>query len=73
MTINSFISKLARYSSSLYSRQWEQWEILTIAGIALALILLVIITRLKKKIRTRHIYHYTPVIGVRLAHPKARY
>jgi len=73
MTVDSIISRLAQYSSSLYSRHWEQWEILTIAGIALAMILLVAITRLKKRIKTRHIHHYTPVIGVRLAHPRARH
>lgn len=73
MTINSIISRLARYSSSLYSRHWEQWEILTIAGIALAIILLVTMARLKNRIKTRHIHHYTPVIGVRLAHPRARH
>ena len=73
MTIDSIISRLSQYSSWLYSRHWEQWEILTIAGIALALILLVAIARLKTRVQTRHIHQYTPVIGIRLAHRGARH
>jgi type II secretory pathway component PulF len=73
MTIDSFMSRLTQYFSLLYSRHWERWEIMTIAGVALALILLVAIARRKTRIKTRYIHHYTPVIGSRLAHHGARH
>jgi len=73
MTVDSIIRRLTQYFSWLYSRHWERWEILTIAGIAIALILLVAIARLKMRIKTRHIHRYTPVIGIRLAHRGARH
>ena len=72
MTVDSIISRLTQYSSSLFSRNWERWEILTIAIVALALILLVARARRKTRINTRHIHQYTPTIGIRLAHPGAR-
>jgi len=62
MTVDSIISRLTQYFSSLQSRHWERWELLMIAGIALALILLVVIARLKMRIKARHIHRYTPVI-----------
>jgi len=73
MTIDSIISRLTQYSSLLYSRHWERWEIMTIAGIALALILLVAIARRKTSINARRIQNYTPTIGIRLAHRGARH
>ena len=73
MTIDSIISRLTQYSSWLFSRNWERWEILTIAIVALALILLVGGARRKARIKTRPIQQYTPTIGIRLAHRGARH
>jgi len=73
MTVDSIISRLTQYSSWLFSRNWERWEILTIAIVALALILLVGRTRRKARINKKHIQHYTPIIGSRLAHHGARH
>jgi hypothetical protein len=71
--VNSIISRLTQYSSWLYNRHWERWEILTIAIVALALILLMARARRKAKINARHIQRYTPTIGIRLAHRGARH
>ena len=72
--VNSIISRLTQFSSWLLSRNWERWEILTIAIVALALVLLVgRAARRKTRTRTRHIHQYTPVIGIRLAHRGARH
>jgi len=73
MTVDSIISRLTQYSSWLYSRNWERWEILTIVIVALVLILLVARARRKARINTRHIRQYTPTIGIRLAHRGARH
>ena len=71
--VNSIISRLTQYSSWLFSRDWERWEILTIAIVALVMILLVGRARRKARINTRYIPHYTPTIGIRLAHRGARH
>jgi len=73
MTVDSIISRLTQYSSWLYNRHWERWEILTIAIIVLAVVLFVGAARRKTRINTRHIHQYTPVIGIRLAHRGARH
>ncbi len=77
MTVDSIISRLTQYSSWLYSRNWEGWEILTIAIVALALVLLVARARRKarinKRVKTRYIHQYAPTIGIRLAHRGARH
>jgi len=66
--IDSIISRLTQYSSWLYYRNWERWEILTIACAALVLISLVVKARRKARINARHRPQYAPTIGIRLAH-----
>jgi len=68
MTVDSIISRLTRYSSWLYNRNWERWEIVTIAIIALAVVFYVIAARRKARMQTRHKHQYRPVIGIKLAH-----
>ena len=70
--VNSIISRLTQFSSWLFSRQWERWEIVTIV-VALVLLLLVLRARRKARINTRYIPRYTPTIGIRLAHRGARH
>jgi len=73
MAVDSIISRLTRYSSWLYSRHWEGWEILTIAVVALALILLLARARRKARFNTRRMFPYRPIIGIRLAQGRARH
>ena len=73
MTVDSIISRFNQYSSWLFSRNWERWEILTIAIVALALILLAARARRQTRINRRYIPQYTPTIGIRLAHRGARH
>lgn len=74
MTIDSIISRLNQYSSWLYNRHWERWEILTIVIVALFLLLLVLRAKRKAKINTtRYMSRYTPVIGIRLVQGRARH
>ena len=40
MTIDGIINKLSEFSSWLYHRRWERWELLTIAIVILAIIIL---------------------------------
>jgi len=71
--LDSIISRLTQYSSWMFSRHWQGWEILTIAIVALALILLVARARRKARINRRHTQQYAPIIGIRLAHRGARH
>jgi hypothetical protein len=73
MTVDSIISRLTQYSSLLYNRHWERWEILTIAIVALALILLVARARRRTRINTRYVQRYSPIIGIRLAQGRTRH
>jgi hypothetical protein len=71
--VNSIVSRLTHFSSWLISRGWERWEILTVAIVALFLLLLVLRAWRKARIKTRYIPQYTPIIGIRLAHRGARH
>jgi ABC-type Mn2+/Zn2+ transport system permease subunit len=72
--VDSIISRLTQFSSWLFSRHWERWELLTIAIVALFLLLLVLRARRKAKINTtRYMPRYTPTIGIRLAHRGAKH
>ena len=74
--VNSIISKLSQFSSWLVSRQWEREEILITAIVALFLLLLVLRARRKARTRIRYRPHsYIPrtTIGIRLANPTARH
>ncbi|MCK4816675.1 hypothetical protein KA005_12970 [bacterium] len=74
--VDSFISRLTRFSSWLFSRQWEREEILIIAIVALFLLLIVLRARRKARTRIRYMPpRYAPrtTIGIRLANPTARY
>jgi hypothetical protein len=75
MIASSFVDKLNLYMLWLSERQWAEWEIITIAVIAL-FVLLWIIRRLRKR-AIRNIYdnqflENTPVIGAKLGSSKRR-
>ena len=67
MSVESFINRLTQCFSWLYYRQWERWELLTIA--IMALVLLSLVVRAKRKARTevRQLRERSPIIGIRLA------
>jgi hypothetical protein len=78
MTIQSFVGKLARYFSQflswLYSDyRWGEWELLTIAMVALVPLLL-IVRQLRKgtarKVYADQVRERSPIIGVKLADHK---
>ncbi len=75
--MRSFAEKLIEVVSWLcFEHQWQQWELLVIAGTALLLLLLIL--RLLRKGRTAgaqafELSERSPIIGVRLAdHPRSR-
>ena len=47
MTIDGIINKLSEFSSWLYHRRWERWELLAIAIVVLAIIILKVRAYLK--------------------------
>ena len=71
MTIHSFVDRFAQLFSWLYYRhQWEKWELLTVTGAVLLLLLWVAKKqRNERKARTcaRPIRQSPPIIGVKLA------
>ena len=71
MSVKDLTNKLAQYFSWLYyQRQWAQWELLTIAIMALVLLLLIARRRRKKATKkkpTTRIREHSPIIGIRLA------
>jgi hypothetical protein len=69
MIVSSLIEGFNQFISRLYYRQWAAWEILTIAVVALA-VLLWIISRLHarklRKVYEGHFREDSPIIGVNL-------
>jgi predicted RNase H-like nuclease (RuvC/YqgF family) len=74
MTLHSFVARLTQLFSWLYyQHQWEEWELLAIAGAALVPLLL--IARLQRKERIGRIYTHhgrerSSIIGIKLADGK---
>jgi hypothetical protein len=77
MIVSSFVDRLNQFISWLSERQWAEWEILTIAVIALFVLLWII--RWQRKRAIRNIYdnqflESTPVIGANLgAHKRSHH
>ncbi|MFH1717703.1 MAG: hypothetical protein ABIF19_10155 [Planctomycetota bacterium] len=67
MTVEGLTNEITEYARWLYYRQWERWELLTIAIIALALLLLVGNARRKARANIRRLRERSPIIGVKLA------
>lgn len=66
MTVESIINKLTQYASWLYYRQWQTWELLTVAGTVVVLLLLFGAWR-RAVTSERHLRERSPIIGLRLA------
>ena len=75
MIASSFVDSISQFMSWLSERQWAEWEIITIAVIALFVLLWII--RWQRKRAIRNIYdnqflENTPVIGAKLGSRKRR-
>lgn len=74
--VDNIINRLMQFSSWLINRQWEREEILIAAIVTFSLLLLILITLRKARMRIRYIPPQAPqpttTIGIRLAHPTAR-
>jgi hypothetical protein len=73
--LSSFIDKPGQFASWLIHRQWAEWEIITIAVVAVFVVFWII--RLQRKRPYRNIYgnkflESTPVIGAKLGSRKRR-
>jgi len=69
MNLSSFTDVIYQFVSHLFARQWASWEILTIAIVALAVLLWII-----KRLRSRKVQRSSPVIGVNLGvHKRSRH
>jgi hypothetical protein len=69
MIISGFIDRINQFASRLYARQWAVWEILTIAIVALAVLLWIIRRQRSRKVRRiseNRLRGSSPVIGVNL-------
>lgn len=77
MILGSFIDRLSQFISLLYGRQWAAWEIITIAVVALGLLLWLIRQQRNRKVRRIYENQFresSPVIGVNLgAHKRGRH
>ena len=69
MSVEWIIDKVTEYYSWLYYRDWQSWEWLTIAIVAVALLVLVARAWLKARASAhiRQLRERTPVIGLKLA------
>ncbi len=72
MILENVVNKLTEYSMLLYYRQWERWELLTMAAAAVFLLLLVGGARRKVKANVRQLRERSPIIGIRLAGREVR-
>jgi hypothetical protein len=67
MTVDRIINRLSKFSSWLYYRQWEKWELLTIAIVVLAILILMVKARLKVAAAEKRFRERSPIVGVRMA------
>ena len=75
MIVSSFIDRPGQYVLALFQRQWAEWEIITIAGIVVFVLLWIM--KRQGKLSNRNIYdnqflESTPVIGTKLGSRKRR-
>jgi hypothetical protein len=75
MIVSSFIDRPGQFASWLFQRQWSEWEIITIAGIAVFVVIWIM--KRQRKLSLRNIYdnqflESTPIIGTKLGPRKKR-
>ncbi|UCD00142.1 MAG: hypothetical protein JSW66_09725 [Phycisphaerales bacterium] len=67
MTTEDLVNKLVQYSTQLYSRQWEKWQLLAAGAAAVVLLMLVVRHRRKTRVHVTELRERSPIIGIRLA------
>jgi len=75
MIVSSFIDRPGQFASWLFQRQWSEWEIIIIAGIAVFVVIWIM--KRQRKLSLRNIYdnqflESTPIIGTKLGSRKKR-
>lgn len=77
MTVQSMVDTIKQYVMLLYDRQWENWELLTIAAAATVLLIFMVTTRRRRErarfLRANHIPKARSTIGSRLGDRQTRY
>ena len=73
MTVEGLINRLTEFCSWLYYRPWERWELLTIAIVAVAGLLLVVRAKLKAWNLKKRIREHSPIIGIKLAQHRGKH
>ncbi|MFH1715817.1 MAG: hypothetical protein ABIF19_00565 [Planctomycetota bacterium] len=66
MTTEELVHRFGRYSSWLYYRQWQVWELLVIAVAGVLVLMAMVITRRKAVVKVSCLPERSPIIGVRL-------
>ena len=67
MTVEGIIDRLSGYFSWLYYRQWERWELLAIAIVVLAVLILIVRAHFKVAANAKRFRDRSPIVGVRMA------
>ena len=73
MTVERIINRLSEFSSWLYYRRWERWEIMAIAIASAIILILIVRARLKVAANERRLRERSPIVGVRMAHHGRRH
>jgi len=66
MTTEELVHIFVRYSSWVYYRQWQVWELLVIAVAGVLVLVLIVMARRKAAAQVSCLPEHSPVIGVRL-------
>jgi hypothetical protein len=73
MTVEGLLNRLTEYFSWLYYRHWERWELLTIAIVAVAGLLLVVRAKRKARNVRKRTRERSPIIGIKLAQHRGKH
>ncbi|MHC4556450.1 MAG: hypothetical protein ACYTBP_03120 [Planctomycetota bacterium] len=72
MTVEGLINKLTEFCSWLYYRNWERWEQMAIAIVAVAVLLLIVRAKQKAWNVKKRIREHSPIIGIKLARQRGK-
>jgi hypothetical protein len=72
MTIDGIISRLSEFISWLYHRQWERWQLLSIAIATLFILIIIVKAHLKVAANKKNLRERSPIIGIQKANRKRK-
>jgi hypothetical protein len=72
MVVEGFIDKLTEFCSWLYYRNWERWEQMAIAIVAVAVLLFIVRAKRKASNVEKPIQEHSPIIGIKLARQRGK-